>query len=148
MKDGRIQQVGTPLEVYDAPANVFVAQFIGTPPMNFVDAVMSDARLNARGFSLPTRRPLTNGQSVRVGIRPENIVFAGRQARGETAPIQAIIEMVEPIGHEAIVHCRVGPDILVTSLDAHQMPRVGDAIDFVVELEALHLFDATTEERI
>jgi multiple sugar transport system ATP-binding protein len=148
MKDGRIQQVGTPLEVYDAPANVFVAQFIGTPPMNFIDAVVSDGRLEAKGFSLPTSRPLVNGQSVRVGIRPENILSTDRQTRGATAPIQATIEMVEPIGHEAIVHGRVGPDVLVTSLDAHRMPRVGDVLDLLVELDALHLFDAATEARI
>jgi len=148
MKEGRIQQVGTPLEVYDAPANVFVAQFIGTPPMNFIDAVVNDGRLEAKGFSLPTSRPLANGQNLRVGIRPENILSTERQARGATAPIQATIEMVEPIGHEAIVHGRVGQDVLVTSLDAHRMPRVGDAIDLVVEVDALHLFDAATEARV
>jgi multiple sugar transport system ATP-binding protein len=152
MKDGKIQQVGTPLEVYDGPVNVFVAQFIGTPPMNFFDATVDDGRLAAASFSIPVperhRGALHNGQGVRVGIRPENLLSADRQGRGETARVLTEVEVVEPVGHEAIVHTHAGPDLLVSSFDAHSMPRVGTMIDLVVELDAMHLFDAASEIRI
>jgi multiple sugar transport system ATP-binding protein len=140
MKEGRIQQVGTPLEVYDRPAKVFVAQFIGTPPMNFFDATVNGDRLDGASFSVPLPRPIS-GLSVRVGIRPEHLT------RG-TAPIRAIVELVEPIGHEAVVHTRAGDDLLVATFDVHNMPRTGDTIELQLQPEKLHLFDAVTEQRI
>lgn len=150
MNGGRIQQVGTPLEVYDTPANVFVAQFIGTPPMNFFGATVSDGRLAAAKFSLPVPegRRVTNGQKVLVGVRPENILAATEEGRGATARISAVVDIVEPIGHQAIVHSRIGDDLLVAGFDSHNMPRVGQTIELVVELDAMHLFDAATEIRL
>jgi multiple sugar transport system ATP-binding protein len=150
MNAGKIQQVGTPLEVYDTPANVFVAQFIGTPPMNFFDAKVNGDRLDAAQFSipLPEGRKVTNGQKVLVGIRPENILAGNEQGRGATGRVQAVVDIVEPIGHEAIVHSRIGPDVLVAAFDAHNIPKVGETIDLVIELDAAHLFDAATELRL
>ncbi|HEX6087124.1 MAG TPA: sn-glycerol-3-phosphate ABC transporter ATP-binding protein UgpC [Thermoanaerobaculia bacterium] len=140
MKDGRIQQVGTPLEVYDRPANVFVAQFIGTPPMNFFDATVNGDRLEAGSFSIPLPNRV-DAQRLRVGIRPEHLT------RG-TAPVQAIVELVEPIGHEAVVHTRAGDDVLVATYDVHRMPRTGETIELQLQPEKLHLFDAATEQRV
>jgi multiple sugar transport system ATP-binding protein len=150
MNEGKIQQVGTPLEVYDKPANAFVAQFIGTPPMNFFDATVNDGRLDAAKFSipLPSGHRTTNGQKVRVGIRPENILAGNLQGRGETTRVQAVVDIVEPIGHEAIVHSSIGPDMLVAAFDSHNMPRVGATVDLVIELDAIHLFDAATGARL
>jgi len=156
MNAGKIQQVGTPLEVYDKPTNVFVAQFIGTPPMNFLDATVADggARLDAGKFSLPvpqTLRPVTNsrnGQKVLVGIRPENILLSPKKGRGETARVSGTVEMVEPIGHEAIVYARIGDVLVVTPFDTHSTPLVGETIELAIELEALHLFDPATETRL
>jgi multiple sugar transport system ATP-binding protein len=150
MKEGKIQQVGTPLEVYDTPANVFVAQFIGTPPMNFFSATVNDGRLDAASFALPvpTGRRVTNGQKVLVGIRPENILAGHETGRGATGRVQGVVDIVEPIGHQAIVHSRLGNDVLVAALDSHQMPRVGESLDLVVELDQVHLFDAQTEQRL
>ncbi|HKR64987.1 MAG TPA: sn-glycerol-3-phosphate ABC transporter ATP-binding protein UgpC [Thermoanaerobaculia bacterium] len=148
MRDGRIQQVGTPLEVYDRPVNVFVAQFIGTPPMNFFDATMRAGRLEASAFAIPAPARLREGQKVRVGIRPENLLRADEQGRGATARIPARVEIVEPIGHEAIVHSSAGPDTLVATFDAHAMPRAGSEIELAIELDALHIFDAASEARV
>jgi multiple sugar transport system ATP-binding protein len=147
---GKIQQIGTPLEVYDTPANVFVAQFIGTPPMNFFNATVRDGQLDAAQCSipLPAGRRTTNGQKVRVGIRPENILSSEKQGRGATARVQGVVDIVEPVGHQAIVHSRVGDDLLVAAFDSHNMPRVGQTIDLVIELDAVHLFDAATETRL
>ena len=150
MKDGRIQQVGTPLDVYDKPANVFVAQFIGTPPMNFFDATVTDGQLQAAKFSIPVppERSVTGGQKVLVGVRPENILAGTEEGRGVTSRVQAVVDIVEPVGHQAIVHSRIGDDVLVAAFDSHNMPKVGSAIDLVIELEAVHLFDAGTELRL
>jgi multiple sugar transport system ATP-binding protein len=150
MKDGRIQQVGTPLEVYDKPANVFVAQFIGTPPMNFFGATVTDGRLVGEAVSIPVPagRNVTNGQKVLVGVRPENILPTSEEGRGATASIRAVVDIVEPIGHEAIVHSRIGDDVLVAAFESHDMPRVGQDIELVIELDEMHLFDAGTEQRL
>jgi multiple sugar transport system ATP-binding protein len=150
MNQGRIQQVGTPLEVYDTPANVFVAQFVGTPPMNFFDATVRDGKLEAAHFSipLPAGRRVTNRQKVLVGIRPENIHASEEEGRGAKAQVPAVVDIVEPIGHQAIVHSRAGSDLLVASFDSHNTPRVGQSIALTIELDAVHLFDAVTETRL
>ncbi|HEX9983009.1 MAG TPA: sn-glycerol-3-phosphate ABC transporter ATP-binding protein UgpC [Thermoanaerobaculia bacterium] len=148
MNAGKIQQVGTPLDVYDKPANVFVAQFIGTPPMNFVEATVRNGTLDAGKYSLPLPRPLDDGRKLKVGIRPENILESGKTGRGTTGRLTGLVEIVEPIGHQAIVHVRVGDDLLVATFDSHNTPRIGETIELLIELESLHLFDAATEIRL
>ena len=156
MNEGRIMQVGTPLELYEQPQNLFVANFIGTPPMNFVRGVLADggSRMQATKLSLPVPQTLRaatagkDGQKVVAGIRPENVGDTSLQARGETARLQGEVEIVEPLGHEVIVHVRVGDDLLVAKTDPHRAPKMGAPIELVLELDALHLFDATTEGRL
>ncbi len=157
MKDGRLQQVGTPLEVYAQPANLFVAAFIGTPPMNFLQATLADggATLKGAAFSLPvaqSRRSLTAGQDGKalvVGVRAENLSDGSRPVRGENARIPATVEVVEPLGHEVLVYARVGgDDLVVAKFDPHRAPAFDDRLELVVELESLHLFDAATERRL
>ncbi|MFH1176174.1 MAG: sn-glycerol-3-phosphate ABC transporter ATP-binding protein UgpC [Acidobacteriota bacterium] len=156
MKDGDLKQVGTPLELYEEPANLFVASFIGTPPMNFISATLSDggAMLAATRFSLPVPPSLRratagkDGRRVMVGLRPENILDPAEGARGETAKVTVEVEIVEPLGHEVIVHGRVGESVLVAKLDPHRAPRMGALVELVIELDALHLFDAETEQRL
>jgi multiple sugar transport system ATP-binding protein len=159
MKSGNLQQVGTPLEVYEKPANLFVAGFIGTPPMNFLAATVSDggasiASMAASGFKLPVPESLRaatrghDGLKVIVGIRPENVREAARDPQGATARIHAHVDFVEPLGHEVIVHGKLGDDFLVAKVDPHRAPEMGSEMDLELELEALHLFDAATEQRL
>ncbi|KAB2968586.1 MAG: sn-glycerol-3-phosphate ABC transporter ATP-binding protein UgpC [Thermoanaerobaculia bacterium] len=156
MKDGDLQQVGMPLEVYERPANLFVANFIGTPPMNFFRATVRDggARLEAGAFSLPTPRALggvagaRDGQRLVVGVRPENLIEAGKPTRGESARVPLEVEIAETLGHEVILHGRAGDEILVAKLDAHRVPALGERFEVAVELDALHLFDPETELRL
>ena len=151
MNAGRIQQVGAPLEVYDKPANVFVAQFIGTPPMNFFEGTVTGGRIEGPSLSLPVPKRLRlqeNGQKVLVGIRPENVLQSPREARGETAVLRGKVEMVEPIGHQAVVHARVGENALVSTFDAHSAPQRESVMDFTVELDAIHIFDVQTQLRL
>ncbi|MCI0442276.1 sn-glycerol-3-phosphate ABC transporter ATP-binding protein UgpC [bacterium] len=151
---GKIQQVGTPLDLYDHPTNVFVAQFIGTPPMNLIKGVISDggSSIAASKFKIPVpqsyRGKITDEQKVVFGIRPENILHADEKGRGETSRISADVEIVEPLGHEVVVYSRAGDDLLVATMDPHRAPKMGDKIDLVIELDGLHLFDAETEKRI
>ena len=156
MNEGRIMQVGSPLELYERPRNLFVANFIGTPPMNFVRAVVAGggARLETPKLSIPAPAGLrgalggADGRKVVIGIRPESIGDTGRPTRGETMTVQGEVEIVEPLGHEVIVHARVGDDLLVAKTDPHRTPAMGAKIDLVLELDALHLFDAGNEGRI
>ncbi|MBP7149123.1 MAG: sn-glycerol-3-phosphate ABC transporter ATP-binding protein UgpC [Acidobacteria bacterium] len=156
MRDGFLQQVGSPLELYARPANLFVASFIGTPPMNFIPAVIADggSALKASRYSLavPARlRDATRGQDGRrvvAGLRPENIVDGQTAGRGEVARLAAEVEIVEPLGHEVIVHGRIGDELVVAKLDPHRVPAMGDRIELGLELDALHLFDQETEGRL
>ncbi|HXO19333.1 MAG TPA: sn-glycerol-3-phosphate ABC transporter ATP-binding protein UgpC [Thermoanaerobaculia bacterium] len=154
LNGGRLQQVGTPLEVYDRPANLFVASFIGTPPMNLVPAVVAEggARIAASGFALPLPEPrragLGDGRKIVLGIRPESLHESTRGDGEHSASLSGTVEFVEPLGHEVIVHVRMEDDLLVAKLGPHRAPAMGDPIDLAADLEALHLFDAATEQRI
>jgi multiple sugar transport system ATP-binding protein len=156
MNNGKIQQVGTPLSLYEKPVNLFVAQFLGTPPMNLVRATITDGgkTIAASKFSLPvaqSHRAATEGKDGRkivFGVRPENILQPGKATRGETGKITGEVEVVEPLGHEVIVHSRIGDDLLVAALDPYSIPEIGSKIELLVELDSLHLFDAETEKRL
>jgi multiple sugar transport system ATP-binding protein len=153
MYAGRLQQVGTPLEIYDRPANLFVASFIGTPPMSFVPATVVDggAAVAASGFKLPLAERLRKaaapraGKKVILGVRPEDVREA---AAGPSAPISIEVEFIEPLGHEVIVHGRAGDDLLVAKVDPHRAPRVGDTLALSIGTDSIHLFDAETGERL
>jgi multiple sugar transport system ATP-binding protein len=83
-----------------------------------------------------------------AGLRPENIREREREGGGPTVRLRARVEFVEPLGHEVIIHGRVGDDLLVAKADPHHAPEMGSEIDLVAEVEALHLFDAATEQRL
>ena len=156
LHQGVLQQVGTPLEVYERPQNVFVATFIGTPPMNFLRATVADggAALAARGLTVPApasaRQALAAraGKAVVVGVRPENVLESGRPTRGATAPLEVTVDLVETLGDEVIVHGHLGEDLVAFKMDPHHPPEAGGTVTAVVELDRLHLFDAETEKRI
>ena len=148
MCDGKIQQVGTPREVYEAPANAFVAQFIGTPPMNLIPATVSGDTLQTSSFALPLparfRALVVDGQRVIAGIRPEHV----HHATNGDAQIHANVDVVEPIGHETIVYASAGSEKLVAIFDPEITPRAGETIAMSVATEAMHLFDAGTSESL
>jgi multiple sugar transport system ATP-binding protein len=156
LKEGKLQQLGTPLEVYERPANIFVAQFIGSPPMNFLEATLdaNATTLVGQGFTLPVPQKLRadlagkGGKKVKVGIRPDHLLLPGQAARGESSTLSPMVEIVEPLGNELIVHSRLGEFSLVSRMPPQNPPDPGTAIPLVVELESLHLFDAETEKRL
>jgi len=153
---GRLQQVGSPLEVYERPANLFVAAFIGMPPMSLFQAVLGPGgtALACRGFSLPVPARLRDalagraGARLVVGVRPEGVAGEGRAVRGETATLDATVEIAEPLGDEVVVHARAGEEGLVFKQDPHRAPAIGEALQVRLQLDALHLFDAESQLRL
>ncbi len=154
LNDGKLQQVGTPLEVYEKPANLFVAGFIGTPPMNLVNAtlVQGASRARSSGFEVPVsaaaRGSAADGAKVVVGIRPENVVPPGRTPRGEVHRVPLTVEIVEVLGDEVVVHGRAGDETLVFKQDPHRPAAVGSVVEVQLELDSLHVFDAENERRL
>ncbi len=156
MKDGLVQQVDTPLNLYEHPANLFVAGFIGSPAMNFIDATvaMRDGRaaVDAGKFVLgipdelaPAAREWA-GRNVVFGIRPEDI--QDRALATEVPPawtVGATVDVHEPLGSDIILYLTAGGHSIVARVDAHSTAKMGDTIDVAVNMRNMHLFDPQTE---
>jgi multiple sugar transport system ATP-binding protein len=146
MREGRIEQMGPPLEVYDRPLNAFVAGFIGSPPMNLIEGILESSFVRARELRLPLDAPATarEGQKVIYGIRPGALELADA---GE-GTIPARIEVIEPTGDEILVHLLAGD----TRLHAAFSGRPSLAVDQTIHLRprrgAVHLFDAASGQRL
>jgi multiple sugar transport system ATP-binding protein len=157
MKDGVVQQVGEPLELYNTPANRFVAGFIGSPAMNFADVTLAagNGRLWAEAPGLRIGLPeaiahRANGRSggkATVGIRPEDIHVAGPADSADLC-FEAEVEVVEQLGSEILLDTRAGNTAFVASVDPTLRTRVHDRLKLAMNPARLHLFDATTEAAI
>jgi multiple sugar transport system ATP-binding protein len=151
MHEGKIRQLGTPQEIYDRPEDLFVAGFVGTPPMNFFAATLTEGRAQGEGFTLPVPASLfggADGRKVVLGIRPEDLMASRDEAHGETAALPVAVEIVEPLGDAVLVHGSVGDTPVIGKIEPHRTPRAGDRVDLWVELEDMHVFDAATSQRI
>jgi len=143
---GVLQQVGTPLELYNQPVNIFVAGFLGSPPMNFLDGQVSDtargAALVGDGFSVPLTQPhahLSRGQRVTIGIRPEDIeIVPGGDG------IQTTISLVEPMGSATILHAPVGGKLVAIETEKTTPLRTGDSVTLIFPADRIHVFDPAT----
>jgi multiple sugar transport system ATP-binding protein len=152
-----LMQCGSPMELYDRPDNVFVARFIGTPHMNILPARLSDdgtevlllgSRMAVSG-QFREGAQLMRGHDVVLGIRPEHIGAAAEIDWQETLTLRGKVEMVEPLGHEAILHFRVNEHVMTGRLRSHgTLPVAGDMIDMQLKCDAIHLFDTKTEKRL
>jgi len=154
MNEGLVQQVDTPLSLYDYPKNQFVAGFIGSPGMNFVEGrITSEGDRNLvfeqDGLRLPLGRTQTerlrhhDKTQVVLGIRPEDIhdVESAARADKNTAPLTATVEVVEPMGSEVFLTLRAGKSALVARVDPSNMPSVNDTVTLAVEIDKAHFFD-------
>ncbi|MBP2016756.1 multiple sugar transport system ATP-binding protein [Symbiobacterium terraclitae] len=154
MKDGVIQQVAPPQELYDHPANLFVAGFIGSPTMNFLRGRLSaDAKVFDGGtFTLPLPEKLAaaarnyGGKEMVLGIRPENI-HANPEfvAAHNGTRIPARIEVVEPLGSEIYLYLSSGENQITARVEPHLRFHSGENINLAVDSDKVHLFDAETE---
>jgi multiple sugar transport system ATP-binding protein len=153
MDAGRIQQIGTPTEVYRRPANVFVARFIGSPSMNMLDAAPDAggglvlARSGTR-LAWPGRTAApAAGTALRLGVRPDDLrATATRPAdAGDGALIaDARVTVIEPLGPDMLVYAQYGADELVAKADARASFRPGDTVTLTAPAEALHVFDTAS----
>jgi multiple sugar transport system ATP-binding protein len=141
MNEGRIEQLGEPLELYDRPANLFVAQFIGSPAMNVFDGVFRDGAVEALGVRWPTQARASQNQKITYGIRPEHLELA-------TDGIPAVIEVVEPMGAETECLVKVHEQPLVVMTHGRITAGPGDRIFLRPSAQNSHLFDAAGGQRL
>jgi multiple sugar transport system ATP-binding protein len=146
MKDGRVQQIGAPLELYGQPANKFVAGFIGSPAMNFVDVTLSgDARwAEAQGLRIrvPERLGAHAGRRVTLGVRPEAV----RIANGlDDYSFATEVDVVEPLGNEILLNFRAGGVPMVARVDPGTRVGAHDNVRFALDPTRLHFFDPQSE---
>jgi multiple sugar transport system ATP-binding protein len=157
MKDGVVQQVGEPLELYNTPANRFVAGFIGSPAMNFADVTLAGANgkvwAEAPGLRIGLPEPLAsrtngrNGAKATIGIRPEDIHLAGPADPADLC-FEAEVEVIEQLGPEILLDTSVGGSTFVASVDPTLRTKVHDRLKLAINPARLHLFDAQTEAAI
>lgn len=153
MDNGKIQQFGTPQELYNLPANIFVAKFIGSPTMNIIPGVIQNGQFIGHAGKLtvtPSEADLAflrdyEGQEVSLGIRPERIQHGGQI--GDT--FQAKVEVIETLGKEKLLYCKLpgGQDIIV-SVAGHLGYEQDKVYSFGYDTDALHFFDTKSGERI
>ena len=157
MKDGLIQQVGAPLDVYAHPQNQFVAGFIGSPAMNFIKCTVAakDGQLcfSHPGFNLPvpsSRAKALAGykdKSVTMGIRPEDLHEATPQDPAASV-FEVTVEVVEPIGHEIYLDVMIGQSEIIARVSPDTPAKVGQKLKLSATTEKLHAFDQQTEKAI
>ncbi|WP_298834632.1 sn-glycerol-3-phosphate import ATP-binding protein UgpC [uncultured Piscinibacter sp.] len=145
MNAGRMEQIGTPEEVYARPATTFVAGFIGSPPMNLVPGHADGSRLTVDGQQLPLPAAAPRSGELIVGLRPEHATLKPAGVPGW--PFK--VEMSEMLGAERLVHGTLGGTLFTVRVDATQAaPRIGDTLTLQGPAEHLHWFDAATHRRI
>ena len=156
MSRGILQQNGTPMEVYSRPANRFVAGFIGSPSMNFVDATLAEDSdglwVDANGFRVRVPEaflaPLAayRGQSVVFGVRPEDIALYAPSTGDGSSVVNARAEVVETLGSEIFLHLSCGAHTLVARMPVpERMVEVGETVQVEFKMSKTHLFDKTNE---
>jgi multiple sugar transport system ATP-binding protein len=141
MRDGNISQAGAPLDLYDRPANTFVAGFIGSPAMNLIEGVGQGASVTAGPLSLPAQGA-AEGRPIVYGIRPEHLSLGG-----DAPGLDAVVKVVEPTGSEThLVAEAGGREVVAVSRDRTGV-RPGDRIRLRADPIRAHLFDAATGEQ-
>jgi multiple sugar transport system ATP-binding protein len=157
MKDGLVQQVGEPLELYNTPANRFVAGFIGSPAMNFAAVTVSDgggALWAANdGLKIKVPAPLSNrvaryvGQPLTLGIRPEDLRIANGSDPADLS-FAATVEVVERLGSEILLDVKVGGGSMVASVEPTARAKMHDEVRLAINPDRLHFFDTASEAAV
>jgi multiple sugar transport system ATP-binding protein len=169
MNAGHVQQVDTPLVLYDRPANRFVAGFIGSPAMNFVDGEIGDTNdatgggrrafvVSGHSLVVPIAGGLAQqvapGRRVVMGIRPEDLTVAPASSgdslgAGSTSVVVAArIDLIEPLGNETLIHATVGSQSMTARSAARELPGVGANVTLAIDTAKTHWFDGESGDRI
>jgi len=141
MNEGRIEQLGEPLELYDRPTNLFVAQFIGSPAMNVFDGVFQNGTVQGLGARWPCTAKAHEGQSVKYGIRPEHLSFGSEGVPAEIA-------VVEPMGAETEVLVKIQGQSFTVMTHGRASFAPGERVFVSPQGANAHVFDATSGRRI
>jgi multiple sugar transport system ATP-binding protein len=155
MRDGLLQQVGRPQDLYDHPVNVFVAGFIGSPAMNFAtvaategaDLMFGGAKLELAGEQARAAETRPKGANLLIGFRPEHIEIANGQG-GSAVRFPATVDVVEYLGNEELIHAQAEGNEIVAMLPSEARVKVGDRVDLAVPMEKLHIFDPESEKTL
>ncbi|MDR3111954.1 MAG: sn-glycerol-3-phosphate ABC transporter ATP-binding protein UgpC [Elusimicrobiota bacterium] len=162
MKEGIIQHIGEPIELYDEPANKFVAEFIGSPSMNFfeVEVIKRSSAIflneGAFEFALPEKFERTVApyidKKATLGMRSEDIYdklfYDGNRNTADMASFNAAVEVVEPLGSEKYLHLNTGKNEVVARVNSHNQAKTGQVIELIFDISKSHLFDSKTGEKI
>jgi multiple sugar transport system ATP-binding protein len=158
MKDGEIQQVGGPMEIYKSPLNMFVASFIGSPSMNFFSArvvsVNSGIFIETDSFRVPVPRAMQADYQSRVekevifGIRPEDIHSSDfSKEYNEEAFVKGKVDVIEPLGPEILLNITCGGNSLVARVDPRVETDLGREIKLILNMEKMHVFETNPPHR-
>jgi multiple sugar transport system ATP-binding protein len=142
MRDGRIEQIGAPSEIYDSPTNQFVAEFVGNPSMNFLDVEFSGNSLQGVGVPLDIEVADVPAGEYELGIRPEDVSLSGDSAGDAT------VTVVEPTGSQAIVYIDIEGVELTAKIPRREAPEPGATVDVQFPQDEVHLFDVDTGETV
>jgi multiple sugar transport system ATP-binding protein len=159
LNDGEIQQVDTPMRLYDAPANLFVAGFLGSPAMNFFRGrlradpewrlEMDHTHLPLGGAAIaPTWLDACRDRAIILGLRPEHLQLAGEDTPASFVQFDATLEVIEPVGNEIFLNLRFGDVALVARVAPQTLPESGARTRMQFDPSRLHVFDANGGQRI
>ncbi|CAK6715579.1 glycerol-3-phosphate transporter subunit; ATP-binding component of ABC superfamily [Vibrio harveyi] len=146
LNKGNVEQVGTPLEIYDNPASLFVATFIGSPSMNILDGNVSVDGITIGDALLPVSTANLALGEIKLGLRPEHLQISQDNPR-----LQVEVELIESLGADLLLYCHTeGGDSqkLVVRVEGHTPIQIGDKLGLDIKPKHVHLFDANTEKRI
>ncbi len=144
MKDGHIQQVGTPAEVYHKPVNTFVARFIGAPSMNMLSGMVENGELRmASGAALDMGAGLPEGREITIGVRPEDL-----HPGDGPALVRGPVTVREPLGHETLIYVGAEGQEVIAKADGRNPPNVGEVVTLTAAVDTLHVFDAATGDAL
>jgi multiple sugar transport system ATP-binding protein len=149
MRDGHVEQVGTPSDVFEHPVNTFVAGFIGSPPMNQLDARVSGGKAvlsDGLEVPLPADARVSEGQEIVVGFRPESFAPRGHSLHGadQSLAVNRTVTIAEPLGTETILFASVGGQEIQGKMLNPRPVAPGELLEFTLDLQRLHVFDKAT----
>ena len=157
MKDGYIQQVGAPKDIYDNPNNIFVGGFIGTPPMNFLSGKIAGNKFVGEGINVVVpeeklqiiKDNKMEDQDLILGVRPEHIHDQDKQkAMYEDSLVKMTVEVAELLGAETNIHATIGSESITAKVNARTDISIGDVIELAFDMSKVHFFDPETELRL
>jgi ABC-type sugar transport system ATPase subunit len=161
MNDGEIKQVNRPIDIYESPADIFTAGFVGLPQMNFLNGrVVASTGSSGLDFISTSDHPivislekneeqaarLNEGMEVVLGVRPEHFILCGKE---DVGAVEAVVEVREPLGAESFIYLRLpSGESLVIRLKGMINLEVGHSLFIKPDLNEIHLFNASTKERV